>query len=212
MLNAPSGLAVDGNGTVYISDTGNCRIRRVLPASGFISTIAGATSCGTFGDGGPALQAQLVNNGEISLDRTGSELIIASNGPTIRTLNLATGIIDRFAGSGVQGPAQNNIPSLQANLQLVPSVHVDAAAGSVLFVDIGANRVGKVVNGTVSTVAGTSMFAGDGAPAQYAFLSQPVDVLTEPGGNLLISESINRRIRWGTCDQRLDRPRSDGSR
>jgi hypothetical protein len=57
-LNEPSGVGVDQMGNVYLSDTGNNRLRQVAP-SGVISTIAGNGQFGFSGDGGPATQARL---------------------------------------------------------------------------------------------------------------------------------------------------------
>ena len=193
-FSAPLGLAIDGNGNVYVSDTGNCRIRKISPL-GVVSTVAGSVSCGTAGNGELAIVAQLSGNTDIALNDTGTELYIASGGTTIRRLDLVTGIIDRFAGTGVQGAVQDNVPSLTADLRTVSGVHVDRNR-DVLFTDTDGNRVGRIkANGNLSTVAGALMFAGDGGPAQFGFLSQPVDVIAEGTGRLLISESINRRVR-----------------
>jgi sugar lactone lactonase YvrE len=57
-LNAPSGVAVDGAGNVYIADTNNARIRKVSP-TGIITTVAGTGTQGYGGDGGQAINAEL---------------------------------------------------------------------------------------------------------------------------------------------------------
>jgi uncharacterized protein (TIGR03437 family) len=194
-FNSPLGLAVDANNNVYISDTGNCRIRKASGANGVLTTVAGTINCGTNGDGGSAVQAQLAGNGEIALDGSGSILYIASSSQTIRKLDLDAGIIDRYAGSGVAGPVQDNVSRLLADLRVILGVHVDAA-GNVLFADYGANRVGKIsANSLLTTLAGALTYSGDGGPAQYGFLSMPVEVIPESNGRLLISENINRVLR-----------------
>ena len=66
-LAAPLGVAVDGNGNVYIADTGNGRVRKV-DTSGIITTVAGSTPGFTLGDGGPATSAQLANPDDVALD------------------------------------------------------------------------------------------------------------------------------------------------
>ncbi|MEP6962966.1 MAG: NHL repeat-containing protein, partial [Acidobacteriota bacterium] len=191
----PLGLAIDSQGTVYISDTANCRIRKVVAATNIITTIAGSATCGTAGDGGAALQAQLVSTGDIALDQTGSQLYLASSGTTIRRVLLSTLTIEKFAGTGTEGAIQENVPPLQADLRLITGVHVDAG-GSVLFADFSANRVGKISPaGNLTTFAGGSTFGGDGGPAQAAFLTLPLDVIPEPGGGVLVAESINIRVR-----------------
>ncbi len=58
-LNQPQGVAINQFGTIYIADTNNNRIRKVDPATGFISTYAGTGTAGNAGDGGVATGAQL---------------------------------------------------------------------------------------------------------------------------------------------------------
>ncbi len=84
MLNEPNGIAVDEDGTVYIADRANFRVRRVSPA-GIIDTIAG-TDEGYSGDGGPALEARFGYLARITLD--GRSLLVAdqSNGCARRVL------------------------------------------------------------------------------------------------------------------------------
>ena len=193
-LNGPQGIVVDGNGIVYISDTANCRVRRVL--NNIISTVAGSPTCGTSGDGASAIQAQLLGNSDLALDSTGTQLYIATDSTTVRRLQIDTGIIDRYAGTGVAGlTIQENLPPRLADLRSVTGVHLDAS-GNVLLVDNGANRVVRTgSNGLMFTVAGGPTYAGDGGPAQYGLISLPVEVIAETTGKLLISENINRVIR-----------------
>ncbi|HEX4997503.1 MAG TPA: energy transducer TonB [Terriglobia bacterium] len=70
-LNHPTGIAVDGDGNLYIADSGNYRIRKVSP-DGIIRTVAGSGTNGQTGDGGPALSASLGPLGELSLDGAGN--------------------------------------------------------------------------------------------------------------------------------------------
>src|SRR5882672_1605421 len=66
LVNYPGGIAADGVGNVYISDTGNHRIRRVDGATGIITTIAGTGVRGGTGDGVSSLSAQLDSPGGLS--------------------------------------------------------------------------------------------------------------------------------------------------
>lgn len=194
-FNGPLGLAIDTNGNVFVSDTGNCRIRRLSGVLAIVTTVAGSINCGTAGNGGSAILAQLSGNADIALDATGSRLFIVSGSTTVRQLNLETGVIERFAGTGLAGPVRENISSLQADLRTLSGVWVDRD-GSVLFSDSDANRVGRVAtNDLLTTVAGGSMFGGDGSPAQIGLLSRPVDVVIDADGRLSITETLNRRVR-----------------
>ncbi|MGW7712198.1 NHL domain-containing protein [Streptomyces sp. wa1063] len=63
-LNKPYGIVVDTTGTLYISEYGNHRVRRVA-GDGKISTVAGTGAAGFAGDDGPATAAKL--NGPLGL-------------------------------------------------------------------------------------------------------------------------------------------------
>src|SRR5712692_228428 len=70
LLNSPLGTAVAPDGTLYIADYGNNRIRKVAP-NGIITTIAGSTA-GFAGDGGPATNAKLYGPFSLALDAGGN--------------------------------------------------------------------------------------------------------------------------------------------
>jgi hypothetical protein len=70
-LQTPNGVAVDTSGNLYIPDAGNQRVRMVT-AGGEIITIAGNGSLGYTGDGGPAIMAELANQGGVAVDVRGN--------------------------------------------------------------------------------------------------------------------------------------------
>lgn len=84
-LNTPRGVAVDDNGNIYISDTGNNCIRQVTP-DGLIHLIGGAATAGFSGDGGPALSAWLNAPGGILLDGSGDLYFADTNNNRVREL------------------------------------------------------------------------------------------------------------------------------
>ncbi|MGH1505481.1 MAG: protein kinase domain-containing protein, partial [Acidimicrobiales bacterium] len=67
----PFGIAIDGDGNLYIADTYNHRIRHV-DTNGIITTIAGTGSFGPTGDGGPATSATLSGPSAIAVDNDGN--------------------------------------------------------------------------------------------------------------------------------------------
>ena len=81
----PQGLAVAADGTVFISDRYNSRIRRV-GTDGMISTIAGTGTKGLEGDGGPALEAEFGYLGAIQLDDDGGLLVADQTNSVIRKI------------------------------------------------------------------------------------------------------------------------------
>lgn len=87
-LNRPRGVAISADGTLYIADTGNERIRRVA-ADGTIATIAGTGERGTDGNGGEATKAQVSAPSSASLSADETKLLIGELGSgTVSELQL----------------------------------------------------------------------------------------------------------------------------
>lgn len=84
----PEGIAVSADGTIYLADRMNNRIRQVA-ADGTITTIAGTGEKGYAGDGGLAIDAQLGNISRVQLDTDGGLLISDQTNSMIRKLHLA---------------------------------------------------------------------------------------------------------------------------
>jgi uncharacterized protein (TIGR03437 family) len=85
VLNHPTGIAVDALGDLFIGDYGNELIRKVTP-QGTIITVAGNSSQGYSGDGGPAVAAQLGGPQGVAVDASGNLFIADSSNNRIRKL------------------------------------------------------------------------------------------------------------------------------
>ena len=85
-LDLPGGVAVGADGTLYISDTGNNRVRAVDPGTGILFTLAGTGNFGAAGDGGPAPLAELREPSRVVLDPDGNLLIVDTGNSRIRKL------------------------------------------------------------------------------------------------------------------------------
>ncbi|MFI6473027.1 NHL repeat-containing protein [Streptomyces sp. NPDC050516] len=88
-LNSPEGLAVDGDGNLYIADSANHRVRRVDPG-GTITTIAGTGTGGYDADGTPADAARLYFPNTVALDGDGNLYIGDGNNNRVRKVTGAT--------------------------------------------------------------------------------------------------------------------------
>jgi uncharacterized protein (TIGR03437 family) len=93
LLNGPRGIAVDGNGDIFIGDTGNNRIREVTE-DGIIHTIAGQSAGGFAGDGGPATAAQLNGPAGILLDGSGNLYVADTGNNRVRELVPDSGAVN----------------------------------------------------------------------------------------------------------------------
>ena len=190
-LDTPTDVAFGSDGSYYIADQFNDRIRRVAP-NGIITTFAG-TSQGLSGDGGPATVAQLDSPRELAIMPDGALLVVDAGNHRVR--RIAGGIITTVAGT-VQGFAGDGGPATAARLNNPRGV-TPAAGGGYLIADAGNNRIrGVDAAGVIHTVVGsTAGSAGDGGPATAGLVSGPSDVVEISNGGMLIADTANNRIR-----------------
>jgi uncharacterized protein (TIGR03437 family) len=196
LLANPQGVAVDKSGNLYIVDRGNQRIRMVNASSGIISTIAGSSTTGYSGDGGPAAQATFNLPSSIAIDASGNLYIADTNNWAIRRIS-TSGIITTVAGNGQYGYGGDNGQATKAKLAGPTGVAVDAS-GNLYIADSGNERI-RYVNssGVIATIAGTGVagFSGDGSAATAARFSNPVAVALDASGNVYVADLDNNRIR-----------------
>ena len=102
-LNNVTGVALDGEGNLYFSETYGHRVRKVTP-NGTITTVAGTGGEGFSGDGGPATTAELNGPDGLAFDAAGNLYIADTYNSRIRVVT-ADGIIHTIAGTGVLNPS-----------------------------------------------------------------------------------------------------------
>ena len=193
-VNGPSGVALDSAGNVYVADSGNYRLRKVI--GGTITTFAGNGYENYSGDNGAAASAQLNNPDGVALDSAGNLYIADSNSSVVRKVTTG-GVITTIAGTGTYGYSGNNGPATSAKLRTPSGLAVDSA-GNLYIADSSANVVRKVAtDGTITTVAGNGVqgYGGDNGPATSASLYNPNGVAFDSAGNLYISDTNNQVIR-----------------
>jgi uncharacterized protein (TIGR03437 family) len=195
-LNGPTGVALDSAGNLYVADTSNFRVRKV--SGGVITTVAGNGTAGFSGDNGPATSAELYWPDGVAVDSAG-DLYIADSGNN-RIRKVSNGVITTVAGNGTKGFSGDNGPATSAQLYAPFGIALDSA-GNLYIADSGNNRVRKVSNGVITTVAGNGTFSytpsstlGDNGPATSAQLG-PGGVTLDSAGNLFIADQGQSRIR-----------------
>jgi sugar lactone lactonase YvrE len=223
-LSSPAGVAVDSSGIIYIADTGNQRIREVVPATtvttstgtgnalgvgstgvGSISTIAGtgtATTAGSYsgtsGDGGLALAATFNGPTALALDFNGNLFIADTQNSTVRKISATGNIISTVAGTGTSSYSGDGGSAASATLKTPNGIALDSA-GNLYIADTGNNVIRMVLSntGTISTLAGNGVpaLAGDGSGALSASFDQPAGVTVDPSGKLYIADTGNSRLR-----------------
>jgi hypothetical protein len=188
-------VAVDDAGNLFISDTGNYRVRKV-GTNGIISTVAGNGTGGYSGDGGAATNAGLYGPRNVAIDAAGNLFIADYGSERIRKVG-TNGIITTVAGNGTIGYSGDGGAATNAEFYYPDDVAMDAM-GNLFIADQGNNRIRKVgTNGIISTVAGNGIrgYSGDGSAAANAELNQPFAVTLDTTGDLFLSDWINNRVR-----------------
>ena len=185
----PLGIAVDAEGDLYIADCINHRIRKV--SNGVITTVAGTGVADFNGDDRPATSAQLNSPRGVAVDAAGNLYIADSSNHRIR--KVSNGVITTVAGNGAEGFSGDHGPAIRAQLDFPTSVTSDAA-GNLYFADRDNDRIRKVSNGVITTLAGGGTRVYNG-PAINAQLNAPEGVAVDAAGNLYIADCLNQSIR-----------------
>jgi sugar lactone lactonase YvrE len=197
-LDSPQGVAIGPDGTLYIADTGNERIRAV--SGGVITTFAGNGSTGFVGDGGAAVSASLRGPNALAIDASGALLVCDAGNERVR--RISAGVIQTIAGNGTQGFAGDGGAATSAELDTPMGLAV-GAGGQIYVADSHNNRIRLIAaNGTISTFAGSGVqgYAGDGGAATAAELALPRGLMVTSAGAVIFADSNNQRIRMVTTN------------
>jgi sugar lactone lactonase YvrE len=198
----PAGIAVDPSGNILITDRGNQRIRRIGKTSAIIQTVAGSGNVGFCGDGLRADGSCLYNPTGITVDGKGNLYLVDQGNQRVRRIS-PEGVMSTLAGNGKDGFSGEGGSAAAASLRYPSEVAVDAS-GNVYVSDQLNNRIRRVdaASGLITTVAGSQFegHSGDGGPATAARLSGPAGLAVDAGGNLLVADYRNNRIRRVSAD------------
>ena len=196
-LDAPTGVAIDSQGNLYIADTGNNVVREVVASTGTIKTVAGTGSCSRLANGGSATSTTLCLPTGVAV--SGGNLYISDTGHfEVRVVKLSTGIINDYAGNGTPGYSGDNGSPTKAELGTAAGLAVDASGN--LYIADTLDTVVREVNFAdtkITTFAGDGKFgySGDGGTATKAELNGPTGVGVDQMGNVYISDTLNNRVR-----------------
>ena len=142
-VESPSAVAVDGDGVLYIAQSGPIHRIRKVDRNGMISTVAGNGTAGFSGDGGPATSASLNIPIAVAVDGSGN-IYIAEMRHRVRKVD-ASGIITTVAGDGTEGFGGDGGPGIAARLNSPVALAV-TSDGTLFISDWGNQRVRMVVD------------------------------------------------------------------
>jgi len=193
-FNQPSSVATDGEGNVYVADSGNHTIRRIT-AVGEVTTLAGSPGLAGSVDG-PGAAAQFNYPYGVAVDASTNVYVADAFNNTIRKITPA-GEVSTIAGlAGASGSVDDT--GTTARFNTPNSVAVDSA-NNVYVADSENATIRKITPGGVATtIGGLAGFAGsaDGT-GNAARFSHPFGVATDGAGSLYVADFDNNTIRKG---------------
>lgn len=177
--------------------TGGAQV--VIPAAGYINTIAGSGSIGSSGDGGSALLADFKYPTQAVVDSSGNIYIADYGNNRIQKVTASTGLMSTYAGTGTAGSGGVPGVATSAGLSSPYSLAIDGA-NNLYISDYGNNRILKVnTSGQISLVAGSitgvAGYSGDTQLAVNALLDAPYGIAADSAGDVFIVDYANHRIR-----------------
>ena len=191
----PTGMVADGRGALYLADYCNHVIRKIVVATGVVTTVAGVAGQGGWADGiGP--EVRFAGPAGVASDGQGNLFVTDSGTNLIRKIVLTSGAVTTMAGlvgeyGSIDGTGQ------EARFA-TPWAIVFDGAGALYISETGADTIRKLVLGTgaVTTVAGSAGNQGSrdgmGTAAQFA---DPSGIALDGAGALLIADTANQAIR-----------------
>lgn len=189
-FNNPFGVAIDGNGNLYVADILNHAVRKISPG-GVVSTLAGNGAAGFVNGIGSSARLNLPSS--VAVDSAGNVFVADLGNQLIRKIT-PLGLVTTYAGLvGVAGATDGDTNSATFNQPY--GVAVDAA-GNVLVADSVNNRIRSISrNGVVTTLGGDGTAGGVDGVGTAASFNQPFGVAVDAAGNVFVTEYAGHRIR-----------------
>ncbi len=207
MLNQPTALAMGMDGSLYVADTDNHRIRKIVfgSSSTTITSVAGNGEQFFSGDGFAATSAGLDSPNGVAVDAAGNIYIGDTHNQRVRVVD-TTGMISTLAGNGSKSYGGDGATATNASLASPRGLSVDAL-GNIYVADSDNNRIRLIAKaGTITTLAGNGSqgFTGDGGAAVNATLDTPRATAVAATGVIALSDTNNQRVREVSADGNIN--------
>ena len=197
-LSAPFGVDFDKAGNMYFVEMTGERVRKV-DGRGVITTIAGTTTKGASGDGGPALKAQFNGMHNLAIAPNDDVFLADTWNSRVRKIDARTKVVSTVAGTGERGFSGDGGPATEAKFGNIYCASLDPKGEHLFLADLDNRRI-RAVNlntGNVGTVAGNGQkgVPEDGAAAVNSPLVDPRAVAVDAQGNVYVLERSGNALR-----------------
>jgi len=197
-LNGPFGIDFDKNGNAYVVEMIGARVLRI-DGKGILTVVAGNGKKGDSGDNGPATEAAFNGMHSLAMSPDGFLYLADTWNGRVRRIDLKSGTITAFAGSGINGYGGDGGPALKADFTGIYSIAFNHTGTKLYLADLENRRI-RVIDmktGNVNLVAGNGKkgISEDGADAKNSPLVDPRAVTVDRQGNVYILERGGNALR-----------------
>ncbi len=197
LFSSPTDVAVAADGTIYIADKNNHKIRKIAP-NGVVSTLAGAPSGASPKFGyvdGTGTAARFYFPSGIDIDNEGNIIVADMLNHRIRKITPA-GVVTTIAGGGPSDTSPRDAigAALSARFYFPVDVAV-SPIGEIFITDRSNHKIKVLAGGQVTLYAGTVSGSANGPATSVAEFRYPSGVALSGGSLPYISDRNNHRIR-----------------
>lgn len=185
-------MIFDKAGNLIVADAGNNKIRKVTP-SGVVTTLAGNMGGVSGFLDGTGTATYFFSPQSLTLDKDDNLYVADKGNHRIRKITPA-GVVTTIAGNG-QGNYADGY-GLSAGIMSPTGIVYDNRTGNIYVTENGGFRIRKIrPDGYVSTIAGTGDEGSTDGPGRLAKFKNPMALVLDNDGNLLVADGGNYKIR-----------------
>jgi sugar lactone lactonase YvrE len=191
-FNGPKGIVWDGSGNLYVADSSNNAIRKIVISSAAVTTFAGSATPGS--TNGTGVSASFYNPLGISVDTSGNFYVCDTNNNLLRKITTSA-VVTTLAGGGVSSGSSDGT-GIAATFNSLKGVSYDGS-GNLFLCDTANNLIRKIVISTalVTTLAGSTTPGSANGTGTNARFNGPIGLTCDTSGNLYIVDTGNNMIR-----------------